>query len=224
MREAPHASSADLCLVRHGAVDCGDTTFPGITDVLDLVTKPAVCVVRVRGTVACRDERGHVVTVPRLDDAIALASGGALTCAIERSGGVRCAVGGDVGHWRALAGVPRVRALALSRASACAVTADNEIACYDLHGVHATPIRAADHPALDLAQFHGASKIAMERDADEPLPVAIVEGTVVVYDGERTRTLANLVDAIAITSHCALRAQGSVVCWNGDGPPLAVPL
>jgi hypothetical protein len=228
---AVRADDAQRCVLRRSSITCFDLGYdPKPPQQLRVANAVALhvgypsCAVRADHTAVCwfRDEQP--APIPHLRDVTAITGNGEVTCATRGNGDVTCtdAVGAASPHapWRR-APLAHVRQLALGDGSADDGALFSEAyARFDDGSVRALEITGNTGKQLAIKQgppiteLQGATAIAMH---DRSL-VAIVGGRVVTIDGdEPPRTLPTLRDAVAISQHCALRAQGSVVCW-GDAP------
>ena len=179
------------------------------------------CVTRKSGAVTCWGE-----PKPPPDDAPAI------RCQLPKNHHVTCTAPGSR-RPREVAELVDVSVFAMGgatgeRALACAVhgdgaarsagvgdarTVDRWVACYDIVvEVDGIAAYARDDDRLAAAGLEAATALAVSTDGS--VVAGIVEGRVVVHQAGKSRTVPRLVDAVALTDHCALRAQGSVVCWG----------
>lgn len=129
-------------------------------------------------------------------------------CARLASGQVRC-LGPRFGGAtpRTVAGLARVKKVSVGSDSACALRSDGRVLCWrGANGAaRATPI--AD--GVDIGVW-----------ADEAC-AARANGTVSCFpvdEPARQRLIADVKDAVAVTSSCVLDKRGAVRCWDVDYP------
>ena len=206
----------------------------GLEKVTQIASGEADCFLHDDGGVSC-DVHGPR-RVPGLSDAIAVARGGmALGCAVRRGGQVVCGTAPDrrrAEPWMPVAGLPPVRVLAMASHStnngACAVLESGEVRCFTITR-EAGPLRveAEENLAgLDMTKLANATAFALS-DTDgylegHPFLIdAIVGGKVVQWNARGTSVVPELTDAVLLAHGCAVRAQGSVVCWGSNAGGMA---
>jgi hypothetical protein len=241
---ALHDSTYERCVVRRASgvtcLDTGNDPEPpvhiAVKDPIAVYSGYPSCAIRADHRVACWD-REHAPKprlAAKLRGVVGLAGNGYLTCALRVDGHLSCTDELDLAPtaWREVADLSRMHAFAIGDGGAdnddfytngCAVLDGGDVQCFALAGHAGKAIRAGtgDYPPpAALAALHGATALAMDPDVHGL--VALVGGHVVVVDADgAARTLPDLADATAITFDCAVRAQGSVVCWGGraNGQP-----
>lgn len=234
------ANDASCVLRRTGEVACLArdrlelVAVPGLDHVTQISSGEGSCFLHDDGGVSC-DVFGPR-RVPELTDAIAVARGGmSLGCAVRRGGQVVCGSAPDrrrAEPWAPVAGLPPVRALAMAVHStnngACALLESGEARCFTITREDG-PLRVDTDEVLadlDAAQLRNASAFALhdQRGYLEGHPFfvhAIVGGKVVRWNAAGMSVLPDLGDAVLLASGCAVRAQGSVVCWDSNAGGIA---
>ena len=226
------ANDANCVLRRTGEVACFARdrleleTMPGLSRVTQISSGESSCFLHEDGGVSCG--RLSPRRIPGLSDAIAVARGGMrLACAVRRGGQVMCGDEPDAREakpWHPVADLPPVMSLAMTVHStnngACAVLAGGEARCFAIGQADETLA------GLDHAQLAKATAFSLY-DPDgyvegHPFMVdAIVGGKVVRWNEKGMSVLPDLADAVLIAGGCAVRAQGSVVCWGSNAGGIA---
>jgi hypothetical protein len=232
---AVRGADFERCVLRRSGITCFDLGYDPKVRHFHLRGAIAVypgypsCALRADHRVECWDERRAPKLVPSLRDVVAMSGNGYLTCAVHSDGKVSCSDDlASTYKWRHTP-LAHVKLLALGEGgadngdvytNACAILDDGTPHCYELSGHTGKRIHLADWQPAPLDGVRGATQIVMK----ETMLIALVGGKVVELR-EAARTLPKLADAVAITSSCALRAQGSVVCWGEHelGQPSAGP-
>ena len=194
------------------------------------------CFVTGAGAVTCLDGERHAWKVPNVADAISLASGDLQVCAVRKTGQVTCGSSSDQGPWSTIEGLEHVRELAVAGlfgSSACAAFGD-QVRCFPLPSSVDPGARRrvvfddAYQPvtATTAAAFAGATHLALTMTSNNQLELeAVVGGKIVVATADGgPRVIPHLADAAGHVFGCAIRAQGSLVCWgNNTAGVLAQP-
>jgi hypothetical protein len=217
------------CVLRRTEITCFSTGYekkPPLHVAIDGAIEAHVgypsCAVRADHTLACWDEdTGEVTHVREEKDVITLDGNGYVVCALHGDGKVRCTdelMGSHV--WRSVA-LDHVRALAIGDGGAdngdfytngCVLRDDGTARCFQLEGHETHPIRVAPYGDLDVSGVKGATTLVMEEAGTLAM---IVDGHVLLAsEHEAPHPVPRIADAVQVTPHCALRAQGSVVCWG----------
>ena len=219
---------------------------PGVTQVARLSSGGAGCYVHTDGGVSCTAYEGQLpVRVPELTDAVAVAlvggGGGTGLCVVRIGGKVVCGNHPSTSAMplHPLAGLPPVKALTATRGSTsnalCAVLETGAVSCFSVDheggnrvirdsGVELAVDRDQYGQAItgwDPAAFAHATAISVEHEpvfsvGQAFVLEAIVGGKVVRWQRGKTSVVPDLVDAVQLASGCAVRAQGSVVCWGSN--------
>lgn len=221
-----------LCILRRSGVSCSSDVHEALAAIalprgvtVDQVVSP--CARTTTGKLACWDNAGakNAATLAlRVNDIAQL--GGA--CAVTAKGRMLCKLGN---RWERVPKIEHVRryAAGLQAGEAeqfqagCAILDDDSVRCFTVSQIPGRPgLRVDLHktkPETDRV-LEGATALALD---DHGL-IALVGGKVlVVRDDEPIRMVSTVSDAVAITPRCALRAQGSVVCWGDRGGTLGQP-
>jgi hypothetical protein len=206
--------------------------LPGLTDVTYL-DSGSNCFVHGGGRVACRDpETQKLFPLPGVRDAVAVSSDAIMGCIVRTSGDVMCGKVYEPGPLNKLYGIPRVKDFTLAgdrEHRACYTALDGMTACigvtYDVEpGAHLQPLgRDVDRTVLSHPErFKGATQLALGGQLSLE---ALVNGHVLIDDlGGSTTEVPLLADAVQHVHGCAIRAQGSLVCWGDNaGGVLAQP-
>ncbi|HUJ61239.1 MAG TPA: hypothetical protein VLX92_22200 [Kofleriaceae bacterium] len=225
------------CILRRKALECADEPTQSPTTILtpagatfDEIAPSRPCARTTDGRVACWDLSPsetplQAVPEPHLAHVAHLAN----ACVVTDKGGVSCSLGDK---WERVPHLEHVRWLAPGLQageeeqfqSTCAGFEDGSVRCFaitQIHGRSGLEISAdSELKPEEAAALKGATAIAF----DDSGVIALVGGKVLIdHDKEPIRTLPVLADAVAITPRCALRAQGSVVCWGDAGETLGQP-
>jgi hypothetical protein len=227
----------DRCFVtKTKTVRCeqGDAVVevPGTAGAVAIATDGTSCAILESGKLACwsagDDGKPSPAKLVKGPKHVVFATTGELDCAATASGELWCAANGS---WRKIAGISGVRMLSFGRsggsdrdyyADACAVVEGGSLKCFELawkQGSSRIAFSAwPDEQAARLAAFRDVTALVYE----ESRLTAISGGKVMTLalegdgDGAKPSLLPVLADAVAITPSCALRAQGSVVCWGAN--------
>jgi hypothetical protein len=208
-------------------------TLEGLDGVAKLGAGEKGCYVMRDGGVTCTEtDDTDPQRVPEISDAIDVSPGGlGRACVVRRGGAVVC---GDQPGYREplrmvpLLGLGPVRLFEFARDSTdnegCAVLESGELRCFEIQiGETNATIVDEDTKRLvgDGKQLAGATELAIEDlpyGQSRPFTVeALVGGKVVRSTTEGIAVLPDLTDAVQLAGGCALRAQGSVVCWGSNG-------
>ena len=217
-------------------------TIPKLEDVVALGTGSGFCVVHRDGGVSCTDYGYDAAArVPALKEIVAVSSGNQY-CGIKRDGQVVCA-GTKSLEPEPLKGLEPVRAFSFVNAGvsngACAILQTGALRCFGVgrddngdlaaqksdeygQGVDGWDAQLLATPTaislIDEPDFATGHSFELE---------VISGGKVVRWDRDGTRVIPDLTDAVQLAYGCALRAQGSVVCWGsndggGAGQPTTI--
>ncbi|MBL0216109.1 MAG: hypothetical protein IPQ07_19780 [Myxococcales bacterium] len=197
------------------------------------------CFVHGGGRVTCRDPQTQVlVAVANVRDAVAVSSDGSMRCVVGKSGEVRCGALYDPTQLTRLHGIPPVKEFALAGDNyhrACFAALDGTVGCFDLPdyvepGTQLRPLGPKEGNGTVLsepARFASATQLTIRGgitiENAEISMEALVNGHVLTSDLRgSTGEVPLLTDAVQVTHGCAIRAQGSLVCWgNNHGGVLA---
>ena len=217
------------CVVRRSEITCfstGEEKKPPmhvpIAGAIEAYVGYPSCAVRADHSLACWDEEtGKVQRKTKLRNVVSIDGNGYATCAVLADGKVSCASDTGDGHkWHRVA-LEHVRALAIGRGGAdngdyysdgCAIHDDGSVQCFELSGHETGPIHVSAHGDLDVSGVRGATALAIT--GENELVVATAGSVITLRDGGAVKKLPKLADAVHVTPHCALRGQGSVVCWG----------
>ena len=211
------------CVLRRSEITCFDLGVDPkpprhikLDDALAVFSGYPNCAIRTGGKLTCWSDESQPKPVPRERGVTSISGNGYMQCTTHGDGSVRC------GERRLP--LEHVKLFAVGEggaddqdvySDACAILDGGEARCVQLsqHASGEIHIGAWDMglaPA-SLAALRGATALVMDSDR----VAAIVGGKVVLAEpGDPPKVLPRLVDAIALTPSCALRAQGSVVCWG----------
>lgn len=208
---APDAS----CLLRRDGVACAETGEP-IQDVAAFGTGMSGCFVHRDGSASCRGTR-----LEGASDVVAVTSTYNVGCVLRRGGEVACA---ELHHEAPGArlhpvALPRARRFVLATSSGvahgCLVgDGDGRVRCYRIAVGRGVP-RAEAERVLD-ARLANARELVLLPGSEEPIVHALVDGAVVRSQGGTVTVVPELRDAMQLSAGCAVRAQGSVVCWGSN--------
>jgi len=222
------------CIVRRRGLWCasdggdGDAQIalpPGVE--IDEISHNSPCARTTGGRIACwnpSEPARPAVLVPRLKD-IAHVGG---VCAVTVKRRVQCDLSG---RWERVPELGHVRTFAAGWQageeeqfqSACAILDDDSVRCFmitQVAGRRGLRLVPGDDKPETARALRGATALAFD---DHGL-IALVGGKVLtVSDEDGVRAIPRLTDAVAITPRCALRAQGSVVCWGDHDGTLGQP-
>ncbi|MBA3462127.1 MAG: hypothetical protein H0T46_19360 [Deltaproteobacteria bacterium] len=217
-------------------------TIPKLEDVVALGTGSGFCFVHRDGGVSCTDHGYDSATrVAGMTDLVAVSSGNQY-CGTKRDGQVVCT------GWKApapapLKGLGPVRAFSFVNAGvsngACAILETGALRCFavardDDDVLAATNVdaygQAVEGWDAQLITAPAAISLAEEPDfsTGHSFELEVISGGKVVrWDRDGTRVIPDLTDAVQLAYGCALRAQGSVVCWGsnaggGAGQPTTI--
>lgn len=235
------AVSADgRCFVRKtGEATCFNDTgtlvaVPGIKGAVATDTN-GKCFLDAKGGVTCvADDKPWSVT--NLRDAVSLVSSELATCAVRRTGTVMCGSPDGGQPWAPVRGLENVKQLAMTggfEAYTCAVIGA-KVRCFMMSpyaeaGQSITPKFEDEGRSFDLKQpalFANATQLAMWRTEDYQFHLAAIVGGKVIEDtfNGDAKAVPLLADAAVLARECAIRAQGSLVCWGENkGGALAQP-
>lgn len=209
------------CVLQPDRVDCGsDAVREHTAGVVALSTGDPSCGLTADGEVTCWGGPGGAGGVTH---AVALAARDRLACAVRRDGSVWCA--GE--RWRPLPGLAPVRAIAFGdhdpgegdlTVDACVLYVRGGVDCFTLLDDRAGRVARMPGeftlPRGARVAMAGATAIALEQAGRVD---ALVGGAVVAWSQiDGVRTLPQLRDAELLGPGCAVRAQGSVVCWGDN--------
>ncbi len=191
------------------------------------------CFVHGGGRVTCRDpETQQLVAVPNVRDAVAVSSDASMRCVVRTSGEVLCGALSEPTQLIRLYGIPRAKELALAGDTyhrACYAALDGSAGCFDLPpyiepGKQLRPLGGEEGNGTvlsDPARFQGASQLTIRGgitiENAEISMEALVNGRVITSDLRgSTGEVPLLTDAVQVVHGCAIRAQGSLVCWGDN--------
>ncbi len=187
------------------------------------------------------------VRVSGLRDAVDISAGAFSTCATRRTGEIECWGGdgfGELGNGTSASQVPApVAAVQLQGDVAvkagslqtCGIRADGTVQCLgyetgvDLTAIHdATALAAGEQ--VDCARLASGGVMCWRSDNFGEIGDGTIHGA---QDLQPATAVSGVTDAIAVATGtifaCALRANGTVVCWGGglagtleDGQPVAM--
>jgi hypothetical protein len=220
------------CLV----VDAFDfAPVAGVTGATAIDTRSR-CYVVGGGAVRCA-ENGTTSDVPGLRDAVTLTSHEFVTCAIRKTGQVTCWDLVDRVVAKPLQGVAGVAAMASAGAPhdprGCFVI-DRRVRCFRIDSfitdnASSRLLERDEDVSFDSKNpeiLDGATQIAMRGGGYGVVELAAIVGGKVVYGDlrERLTVLPDVTDATVLIPGCAIRAQGSLVCWGDNaGGAIAQP-
>lgn len=233
--------NARCFLRRTGEVAClapdALTAVPlaGITDAR-IGDPTARCYIDSKGGLTCIDDDDKAWKVPNVGDAVAIGSTDFVTCIVRKTGTVACGSVRSRSPLRTLQGIDQVTEIALVgriENRACAVTR-GRVRCFlvDAYPEPSEPYRAElvhEGQSFDLPQpepFIGATQLVMWSTGLEGkfFLEAQVGGTIVQTDFSELSMNMTVTDATVHGRECAIRAQGSLVCWGSNaGGALAQP-
>jgi len=224
-------SSTGNCVVRRtgeaaclAADELAMRPVPGITGAVGLDTR-GECFLGATGEVTCLDG-DKAWRVPNVHDAISLTSGEYLVCAVRKTGQVACGSATTEEAFHPVRGLAKVTSLAIAgefSAFGCAIS-ERHLRCFGLE-VATSPgapmaIDTSDDAVrvFDPVAFDGASQLALWTD---PMTrqfqlEAVIDGKVITSDLHDHQVVPLLVDAVTHAPECAIRAQGSLVCWGAN--------
>ena len=237
--DAVNISADGRCLIRRtGEAACFTGTGLELAAVAGVTTAIASdphgkCFLERTGGVVCsRDDK--VWRIRGLADAIALAGSELSTCAVKKTGRVVCGSAWDDAPWapvRNIAGVTKLAMTGRMEQYVCAVM-DAKVRCFSLN-TYAEPGQSLvaefthDNQSYDLPhaeRFAGATELVMWSVDNRFRLDALVGGKVVSTELGEPWEVPLLSDAAVLGRECAIRAQGSLVCWGAnDGGVLAQP-
>lgn len=239
LTDAVDVSADGRCFVRRtGEAACFTGTGLDLTPVAGIARAVLAdgrggCFVDVAGGVICDGFDRKAWKVPGLADVIGLASNDLATCAVRRSGTLSCGTQSEDDPWRPVRGIDKVSTLAMAGRmdSYACVMREGALRCFELspYGDGAAIVvdpESKEHPlATHVAQrFAGATQLVMRVEDNRLYLEGIVGGRVVVTDFEEVWEVPLLTDALGLARQCAIRAQGSLVCWGSNaGGALAQP-
>jgi hypothetical protein len=187
------------------------------TDVVALGTGSGNCVVHRDGGVSCGGERLEGIT-----DAVAV-SGESSKCVVRRDGQVVCV--GKATEPRPIGALGPVRAFSFGGDTACALLETGALPCFDVKREEGGTWVISSIAGYNAAAFANATAFSLQGESileDRSLELeAIVGGKVVHWDRNGTRVIPDLTDAVQLAHGCAVRAQGSVVCWGSNAGGVA---
>jgi hypothetical protein len=241
---AVRGTQFERCILRRSEITCfhlgidpEPPTHHHVANAIALSVGYPDCVIRADHRVACWSDKDAPKLVPNLRDVVAITGNGYVTCAVHGDGKVSCVDDLSARYpWRRVSGLHDVKLLAIGEgggdngdfySNGCAVLATGELSCFQASGHTGGPISSGSVdtplPPATLAALRGASAIVFDGESNQL--EAIVDGKVLIAAGSAPlRTLPKLGDAVALTPGCALRRQGTVVCWgdkNTAQPALA---
>lgn len=240
-------NNASCVLRRTGQVACFARdriellTIPKLEEVVALGSGSGFCFVHRDGGVSCTDYGyDSAKRVAGMTEAVAVSSGD-LYCATRRDGQVLCS-GTKSPAPVPLKGLAPVRTFSFVNSGvsngACAILQSGELTCFGVVRDDAVPtIRKTDGygqttDGWDAKLLANPTAISLIDEPDfstgQSFELEVISGGKVVrWDRDGTRVIPDLTDAVQLAYGCALRAQGSVVCWGsnaggGAGQPTTI--
>lgn len=228
--------SDHACVVRaSGAVDCWGQPIggppdpavrrmPGIHDAVS-ISPDGHCITVKSGDVRClgtalafMEDFGRPNHLG-FADVVHTSSTSDRVCVTRASGDVMCAPHEQPPTRVALPPTRKLELVHSIRDQACALLMSGELRCFALsRDFQVSDVDRYDEPAT-LPTLTNVTDFAVARTNawDAPLTItALSAGKVVVMRGKEVTTVPTLVDAVKIAPSCAVRAQGSVVCWGDN--------